>query len=321
MVPQAPSWARDLGRRARHARAAVRGAVAVRAGPTRSHRAPRLSFEESIGHARKQARHHRFSGCGVGCAHLRPGLASQGLLHQLAGSSRARLGALPPGEAPGLRHGRRQRGAVPALVRSHGAAATYQGVGNFLAALLSRRQVAIPQGFAEGAAVHAGCGGRLRRERAIRRVLAKHRRLTFCPGAGASDRVSGGRERPRAAMILAAGRGERMRPLTDTTPKPLLKVRGETLIERHVAALVRAGLTRITINLSWLGTQIRDFLGDGARFGASITYSDETGRPLETAGGIIRALPNLAPDPFAVINGDIYTEFPFETLSIAPAKG
>jgi MurNAc alpha-1-phosphate uridylyltransferase len=120
-------------------------------------------------------------------------------------------------------------------------------------------------------------------------------------------------------MILAAGRGERMRPLTDLTPKPLLKVRGETLIERHVAALVRAGIGDIIINLAWLGTQIRDYLGDGARFGARITYSDETAQVLETAGGIIRALPSLAPGPFAVVNGDIYADFPFETLSIAPA--
>jgi MurNAc alpha-1-phosphate uridylyltransferase len=120
-------------------------------------------------------------------------------------------------------------------------------------------------------------------------------------------------------MILAAGRGERMRPLTDTIPKPLLKVQGETLIERHVSALAHAGISRITINLAWLGKQIRDYLGDGARFGAHITYSDETARVLETAGGIIRALPNLAPGPFAVVNGDIYTDFPFDTLSIAPA--
>jgi MurNAc alpha-1-phosphate uridylyltransferase len=118
-------------------------------------------------------------------------------------------------------------------------------------------------------------------------------------------------------MILAAGRGERMRPLTDGTPKPLLKVRGETLIERHVIGLVRAGAQRIVINLAWLGPQIRDYLADGARFGAAITYSEESPQALETGGGIVRALPHLTPGPFAVVNGDIYTDFPFGTLALA----
>jgi MurNAc alpha-1-phosphate uridylyltransferase len=123
-------------------------------------------------------------------------------------------------------------------------------------------------------------------------------------------------ERPRAAMILAAGRGERMRPLTDTTPKPLLRVHGQPLIERHVERLVRAGIPRIVINLAWLGGQIRDYLGDGARLGAAITYSEEAPRALDTGGGVFRALPYLSPGPFAVVNGDIYTDFPFETLAI-----
>jgi MurNAc alpha-1-phosphate uridylyltransferase len=123
-------------------------------------------------------------------------------------------------------------------------------------------------------------------------------------------------ERPRAAMILAAGRGERMRPLTDTTPKPLLKVHGQPLIERHVQRLVLAGMPRIVINLAWLGGQIRDYLGDGARFGAAITYSEEAPRALDTGGGVFRALPQLSPGPFAVVNGDIYTDFPFQTLAI-----
>ena len=124
-------------------------------------------------------------------------------------------------------------------------------------------------------------------------------------------------ERPRVAMILAAGRGERLRPLTDTIPKPLLPVRGRPLIERHVTALARAGMERIVINLAWLGSQIREYLGDGSRFGVSILYSEEQPRALETAGGIFRALPQLAPGPFAVVNGDIYTDFPFETLAVA----
>jgi N-acetyl-alpha-D-muramate 1-phosphate uridylyltransferase len=123
-------------------------------------------------------------------------------------------------------------------------------------------------------------------------------------------------ERPRAAMILAAGRGERMRPLTDTTPKPLLRVHEQPLIERHVQSLVHAGIERVVINLQWLGKQIRDFLGDGARYGAAITYSDEAPRALDTGGGIFRALPHLSPGPFVVVNGDIYTDFPFQTLAI-----
>jgi N-acetyl-alpha-D-muramate 1-phosphate uridylyltransferase len=118
-------------------------------------------------------------------------------------------------------------------------------------------------------------------------------------------------------MILAAGRGERLRPITDTTPKPLLRVRGQPLIERHVIALARAGMERIVVNLAWLGARISDYLGDGARYGVKIVYSEEKPRALETAGGIFRALPHLGPGPFAVVNGDVYTNFPFETLEIA----
>jgi MurNAc alpha-1-phosphate uridylyltransferase len=107
-----------------------------------------------------------------------------------------------------------------------------------------------------------------------------------------------------------------MRPLTDSTPKPLLRVRGQPLIERHVIALVDAGLPHIVINLAWLGSQIREYLGDGARYAASITYSEETPRALEPAGGIFRALPHLRPGPFVVVNGDIYTDFPFASLAL-----
>jgi N-acetyl-alpha-D-muramate 1-phosphate uridylyltransferase len=121
----------------------------------------------------------------------------------------------------------------------------------------------------------------------------------------------------RVAMILAAGRGERLRPLTDTTPKPLLRVHGQPLIERHVIGLAGAGFSRLVINLSWLGAQIRDYLGDGARYGLTIIYSDEQPHALETAGGIIRALAHLGPGPFAVVNGDIFTDFPFETLAVS----
>jgi N-acetyl-alpha-D-muramate 1-phosphate uridylyltransferase len=127
-------------------------------------------------------------------------------------------------------------------------------------------------------------------------------------------------ERPCAAMILAAGRGERMRPLTDSTPKPMLRVRDQPLIERNVNALVGAGIPRMVINLAWLGTQIRDYLGDGSRYGAVIRYSEEAPRALQPGGGIFRALPLLLPGPFVVVNGDVYSDFPLGTLSLAPDK-
>jgi MurNAc alpha-1-phosphate uridylyltransferase len=107
------------------------------------------------------------------------------------------------------------------------------------------------------------------------------------------------------AMILAAGRGERMRPLTDTSPKPLLKVRGRPLIEWHVLNLVRAGLKDIVINHAHLGHMIEEYLGDGSRFGARIAYSAEK-EALETAGGIANAMHLLGDQPFLVLSGDIY---------------
>lgn len=122
--------------------------------------------------------------------------------------------------------------------------------------------------------------------------------------------------KPRAAMILAAGRGERMRPLTDTSPKPLLSVRGQPLIERHVERLAQSGIERIVINLAWLGSMIRDHLGDGSRYGLRIDYSEESPRALETAGGIFRALSTLGPAPFLVVNGDIFTDYPFDRLML-----
>jgi len=121
---------------------------------------------------------------------------------------------------------------------------------------------------------------------------------------------------PRAAMILAAGRGLRMRPLTDTVPKPLLRVHGQPLIERHVEHLARVGVERIVINLAWLGSLIRDHLGDGSRYGTSILYSDEAPTALETAGGIFRALPLLGTDPFMVVNGDVLSDYPLERLML-----
>lgn len=115
-------------------------------------------------------------------------------------------------------------------------------------------------------------------------------------------------------MILAAGRGERMRPLTEHTPKPLLKAAGKPLIEYTIEALVAAGITEIVINLAYLGKQIQDYLGDGSRFQAYISYSNEGEHGLETAGGIKKALPLLGDQPFLVVNADISCDFPLHTL-------
>ncbi len=115
------------------------------------------------------------------------------------------------------------------------------------------------------------------------------------------------------AMVLAAGRGERMRPLTDHIPKPLLMAGGKPLIVWHIERLVRAGITEIIINHAHLGAQIEAALGDGSQFGAQIRYSPE-GTALETAGGIAYALPMLGDEPFAVVNGDIYCDYDFTHL-------
>lgn len=115
------------------------------------------------------------------------------------------------------------------------------------------------------------------------------------------------------AMILAAGRGERMRPLTDHTPKPLLQAGGKPLIVWHIERLVRAGITDLIINHAHLGMQIEQALGDGQQFGARIRYSAE-GAALETAGGIANALHLLDEQPFAVVNGDIYCDCDFSHL-------
>jgi MurNAc alpha-1-phosphate uridylyltransferase len=120
------------------------------------------------------------------------------------------------------------------------------------------------------------------------------------------------------AMVLAAGRGERLRPLTDNTPKPLLRVRGRPLIEYLLGALAGAGVRDIVVNLAWLGAQIRETLGDGRRLGVAIAYSDEGAHALETGGGIHKALPLLGAGPFLVVNGDLWTAFPFASL-LGPA--
>ncbi|MCX2896162.1 N-acetylmuramate alpha-1-phosphate uridylyltransferase MurU [Pseudomonas mandelii] len=115
------------------------------------------------------------------------------------------------------------------------------------------------------------------------------------------------------AMILAAGKGERLRPLTLTTPKPLVRAGGVPLIEYHLKALAIAGFTEIVINHAWLGQQIENYLGDGSQYGVRIRYSPE-GEPLETGGGIYRALPLLGDEAFLVVNGDIWTDYDFSVL-------
>jgi len=119
-------------------------------------------------------------------------------------------------------------------------------------------------------------------------------------------------------MLLAAGRGERMRPITDSRPKPLVTVGGRALIAWHLLALARAGVHEVVINLSWLGEQLRAALGDGRDFGVRISWSEEGPVPLETGGGIFRAVPLLGPDPFLVVNADIWTDIDFARLALAP---
>lgn len=121
------------------------------------------------------------------------------------------------------------------------------------------------------------------------------------------------------AMILAAGKGERLRPLTLHTPKPLVRAGGVPLIEYHLRAIKSAGFEDVVINHAWLGQQIEDYLGDGRELRLKIGYSPE-GEPLETGGGIFRALPLLGGQPFLVVNGDIWVDFDFSSL-MKPIKG
>ncbi len=118
--------------------------------------------------------------------------------------------------------------------------------------------------------------------------------------------------------MLAAGRGERMRPLTDAAPKPLLAVGGKRLIEYHLERLAAAGFREVIINTAWLGDLIEAALGNGARFGLAITYSHERPEALETGGGIFRALPLLGSAPFLLVNGDVWTDIDFTALRRDP---
>jgi MurNAc alpha-1-phosphate uridylyltransferase len=116
------------------------------------------------------------------------------------------------------------------------------------------------------------------------------------------------------ALILAAGRGDRMRPLTDTMPKPLITLKGRPLIEYHLRDLAEVGVKEFVINLGWLGDRIQSHLGDGSRFGVHIRYSSEGWPALETGGGIFNALKLLGPGAFIVVNADVYAEYPWFKL-------
>ena len=118
------------------------------------------------------------------------------------------------------------------------------------------------------------------------------------------------------AMILAAGRGERLRPVTESIPKSLVEVGGQALLERHLRSLAKGGVETVVINLGWLGDQITERIGSGGEFGLNVVYSQEGDNILETGGGIHRALPVLGTDPFLVINADIYTDMPLPDVQL-----
>ena len=121
------------------------------------------------------------------------------------------------------------------------------------------------------------------------------------------------------ALIFAAGKGERMRPLTEATPKPLLPVAGKPLVEWHLDKLAGLGVTDVVLNVSWLADRFEPALGDGSRWGLRLHYSYEGTEPLETGGGMLRALPLLGDAPFLAVNGDIWTDYDFARLPRAPA--
>lgn len=116
------------------------------------------------------------------------------------------------------------------------------------------------------------------------------------------------------AMILAAGLGQRMRPLTDSLPKPMLPAGGKPLLQYHLEALAKIGVSEVIINLAYLGDKIRDFVGNGTKFGLNVRYSEEP-EPLETAGALLHALPLLDTEPFILINGDVWTDYSLEELT------
>lgn len=135
-------------------------------------------------------------------------------------------------------------------------------------------------------------------------------------GGPGGDAGGGGYNGAMDAMILAAGRGERMRPLSDRTPKPLLRAGGKRLIEHQLDALARAGVKSVVVNCAYLGGRIAEALGAGARYGLRIRYSHESGGALGTGGGVARALPLLRGDCFLVVNGDVWCDFALDELRV-----
>jgi MurNAc alpha-1-phosphate uridylyltransferase len=122
------------------------------------------------------------------------------------------------------------------------------------------------------------------------------------------------------AMVLAAGFGNRLRPLTDHTPKPLLPIGGKPMIVHHLEKLAAAGFKEVVINLGHLGHKIPEALGDGSTWGLSVAYSDEGPDPLETGGGLVKALPLLGDDPFLLVNGDVWSDLDFSTIPTSLAE-
>ena len=118
------------------------------------------------------------------------------------------------------------------------------------------------------------------------------------------------------AIILAAGRGERLRPVTDTTPKSLVEIRGQSLLERHLEHVSNAGIKVVVINLGWLGEQIVERVGSGSEYGLNVVYSDEGDNVLDTGGGIFKALQLLGSEPFLVVNADILTDMPVPNITL-----
>ncbi len=122
------------------------------------------------------------------------------------------------------------------------------------------------------------------------------------------------------AMLLAAGKGERLQPITSNTPKPLVEVRGRPLIDYHLERLAKASVATVVINLGWLGEQIMQYVGCGKRYGLRVVYSPEGDDILETGGGVHRALPMLGDEPFIVINADIFTDMPLPDITLSDAE-
>src|SRR5690606_23780284 len=184
-----------------------------------------------------------------------------------------------------------------------------QGTGHLLQALVPGRQARLPGRPATGVELRARGG----------RALSGNR------GTGAAGRAAARAARPcRAgrprvrALILAAGRGERMRPLTDHTPKPLLEVAGKPLAAWHIERLAAAGVRDIVLNIAHLAELFPQRLGDGTRWGVRLHYSREEAGSLETGGGMLHALPLLGDAPFLVVNGDVWTDFDFASLPRQP---